>query len=105
MIKVSVLYPNAPGVRFDMTYYCNQHMAIVRECLGDACKDIAVDAGLVSGTPGQAAPYIAMGHLFFDSVEAFQQSFAAHAERIMGDLPNFTDSQPLVQISEVRLTP
>jgi uncharacterized protein (TIGR02118 family) len=105
MIKVSVLYPNAPGVRFDMSYYCNQHMAIVGECLGSACKGIAVDAGLASGVPGQAAPYIAMGHLFFDSVEAFQQNFAPHAERIMGDLPNFTDSQPLVQISEVRLTP
>ena len=31
--------------------------------------------------------------------------FRPHAERIMGDLPNFTDSQPLVQISEVKLAP
>lgn len=105
MIKVSVLYPNAPDVRFDLDYYCNQHMAIVRECLGAACKGIAVDAGLASATPGQAAPYIAMGHLFFDSVAVFEQSFAPHAERIMGDLPNFTDSQPLVQISDVKLAP
>lgn len=105
MIKVSVLYPNAAGVHFDMSYYCEQHMAIVRECLGSACKGIAVDAGLASATPGQPAPYIAMGHLYFDSVAAFEQSFAPHAERIMGDLVNFTDSQPLVQISEVRLAP
>ena len=105
MIKVSVLYPNAPDVRFDLDYYCNQHTAIVRECLGAACKGIAVDAGLASATPGQAAPYIAMGHLFFDSVAVFEQSFAPHAERIMGDLPNFTDSQPLVQISDVKLAP
>lgn len=105
MIKVSVLYPNALGVRFDMAYYCHQHMAIVRDCLGSACKGIAVDTGLASGTPGQAAPFIAMGHLYFDSLEAFQQSFAPHAEKIMGDLSNFTDSQPLVQISEITLSP
>lgn len=105
MIKVSVLYPNAPGVRFDMNYYCEQHMAIVRECLGSVCKGIAVDAGLASATPGEAAAYIAMGHLYFDSVAVFQQRFAPHAERIMGDLPNFTDSQPVVQISEVKLAP
>ncbi|MDX1367926.1 EthD family reductase [Pseudomonas sp.] len=105
MIKVSVLYPNNPGVRFDHHYYCNQHMDIVRKCLGDACKAIAVDQGLASADPGSQAPFVAMGHLYFDSVESFQKSFAPHAERIMGDLSNFTDSQPLIQISEVRLAP
>jgi uncharacterized protein (TIGR02118 family) len=102
MIKVSVLYPNKAGVRFDLSYYCNEHMAIVRECLGAACKGIAVDAA-ISSDPLQ--PYCAIGHLFFDSVEAFQQAFAPHAERIMGDLLNFTDSQPLVQISDVLMAP
>ena len=105
MIKVSVLYPNTPGVHFDFGYYCTQHMDIVRKCLGEACKAIAVDQGLASAAPNTPAPFIAMGHLYFDSVDSFQQSFAAHAERIMGDLPNFTDSQPLVQISEVKLAP
>ncbi|WP_439861986.1 EthD family reductase [Pseudomonas sp. MBLB4136] len=105
MIKVSVLYPNQPGVRFDIEYYCRQHMDIVRECLGAACTGIAVEQGLAGGAPGEAAPFVAMGHLYFDSLERFQQSFAPHAERIMGDLPNFTDSQPLVQISEVKLAP
>ncbi|HBX56830.1 EthD family reductase [Pseudomonas sp. UBA2684] len=105
MIKVSVLYPHTLGGRFDIAYYCQQHMAIVRECLGDACKGIAVDHGLASATPGEAAPFAAMGHLYFDSLEDFQQSFGPHAQRIMGDLPNFTDSQPLVQISEVKLAP
>lgn len=105
MIKVSVLYPNKPGVRFDIDYYCQQHMDIVRQCLGSACKGIAVDQGLASAEPNSRAPFVAMGHLYFDSLESFQQSFGPHAERIMGDLPNFTDSQPLVQISEVLLAP
>ncbi|MDP3979434.1 MAG: EthD family reductase [Pseudomonas sp.] len=105
MIKVSVLYPNNPSVHFDLHYYCNQHMDIVRKCLGDACKGIAVDQGLASADPGSQAPFVAMGHLYFDSVESFQESFAPHAERIMGDLSNFTDSQPLIQISEVKLAP
>lgn len=25
MIKVSVLYPNNEGSKFDMSYYCNSH--------------------------------------------------------------------------------
>ncbi|WXL24271.1 EthD family reductase [Ectopseudomonas mendocina] len=102
MIKVSVLYPNKAGVRFDLDYYCNEHMAIVRECLGTACKGIAVDAAIKSD-PLQ--PFCAIGHLYFDSAEVFQLAFAPHADRIMGDLPNFTDSQPLVQISDVVMRP
>lgn len=101
MIKVSVLYPNRPGVRFDLGYYCGPHMALVRECLGEACLGVAVDQGLSAATPGTPAPFVAVGHLFFADVEAFQQSFAPHAARLMADLANFTDAEPLVQISHV----
>lgn len=102
MIKVSVLYPNRPGVRFDLDYYCATHLPLVRQCLGEACLAVEVDQGLASDRPGSVAPFVAMGHLLFASVEAFQAAFAPHAERIMGDLPNFTDAVPLVQISAVR---
>ncbi|MCU1717411.1 EthD family reductase [Pseudomonas sp. 5P_3.1_Bac2] len=105
MIKVSVLYPYQPGVRLDLQYYCERHMAIVRECLGEALQGIAVESGLTGATPGSTPAYVTMGHLYFASVEAFQQAFAPHAERIMADLPNFTDSQPTIQISDIVLTP
>ena len=36
MIKVSVLYPFAAGCRFDLDYYCNRHMPLVKERLGAA---------------------------------------------------------------------
>ena len=44
-----------------------------------------------------------MGHLLFESAEAFQQSFGPHAEAILGDIPNFTNTQPTIQLSEVKL--
>ena len=46
MIKVSVFYPNTDASSFDMDYYCNSHMPMVREKLGDACKDAAIEGGL-----------------------------------------------------------
>jgi uncharacterized protein (TIGR02118 family) len=39
----------------------------------------------------------------FDSVESFQQAFGAHAPAILSDIPNYTNAQPTVQVSEVRL--
>jgi uncharacterized protein (TIGR02118 family) len=103
MIKVSVLYPNSEGTSFDMGYYLDTHMPMVREKLGEACKGAAVEEGLAGGQPGSPATYAAMGHLYFETVDAFQAAFGPHAEAIMGDVPNFTQAQPSVQISEVRI--
>jgi hypothetical protein len=34
MIKISVLYPNSKDTRFDMEYYCNRHIQMVRQLVG-----------------------------------------------------------------------
>ncbi len=103
MIKVSVLYPNEEGKKFDMEYYCSKHIPMVQQKLGDACKSVAVEQGLGGGEPGSPPAYIAMGHLYFDSVEAFQTAFGANAKDIMADVPNYTDIQPMLQVSEVKV--
>ena len=103
MIKVSVLYPNSDDCKFDMTYYCDKHMPMVKELCGDACKGIAAEQGLGGAEPGSSPVYVAMGHLLFDSVDGFQAAFEPHAARIMGDIPNYTNSTPTIQISEIKL--
>jgi uncharacterized protein (TIGR02118 family) len=102
MIRVSVLYPNTEGSKFDMQYYCARHIPMVQEKLGNACKSLAVEEGMSGGQPGSPAPFIVMAHLSFDSVEAFQTAFGPHAEAIMGDIPNYTDISPTIQISNVK---
>lgn len=101
MIKVSVFYPYRDGCRFDFDYYCAKHLTLVRDRLGDACTGIAADKGVSGGAPGSKPPYIAIAHLFFDSIEAFQNAFNPHANEILGDIPNYTDLQPEIQISAV----
>lgn len=103
MIKVSVMYPNEPGSTFDMDYYLNSHVPMVGQKLGAAVKGASVDQGLGGPEPGSPPAYLAMGHLLFDSVEAFQQSFRPHASQLLGDIPNFTNVQPTIQISEVKM--
>jgi len=103
MVKVSVLYRNAAGTKFDMTYYLNRHIPMVRRLLGSALKGVTVEHGISGEEPGSPAPYIATGHLLFDSVQTFQASFAPHAQEIMEDIPKYTDSEPLVQIGEIKL--
>ena len=101
MIKVSVMYANKPGARFDHAYYRDKHMPLVKARMGDGCKFYTVDKGLAGGGAGQPATYVAMCHIFCDSVESFQTSFGPHAQEILADIANYTDQSPTIQISEV----
>src|SRR6185369_11003445 len=43
MIKVSVMYPNTPGARFDHAYYRDKHMPLVKARMGDSCLYYTID--------------------------------------------------------------
>jgi uncharacterized protein (TIGR02118 family) len=103
MVKVSVLYPNEEGKKFDMNYYLQTHMPLVQKLLGATCTNVAVDQGIAGGTPGSKAPYVAIGHLFFNTVEDFISSFTPNANAILSDLPNYTDITPVAQINEIKM--
>ena len=103
MIKVTVLYPYSAGTKFDMAYYTSKHMPMVKNLCGPACKSISADLGLSGGEPGSKPPYIAIGYLTFESVDSFQKAFAPNAAQILGDIPNYTNAQPVLQISEIKL--
>jgi uncharacterized protein (TIGR02118 family) len=76
-------------------------MPLVKKRIGAACKYYTVDKGLGGGAPGAPATYVAMCHIFCDSVEAFQAGFGPHQSEILGDIQNYTDLSPVLQISEV----
>ena len=103
MIKVSVMYPNGRDATFDMPYYVNSHMPMVGRLLADALKGMAIDEGLGGMPPGSPAPFVGMCHLLFDSVEAFGAAFTQHGAAIQADIPNYTNTQPVIQISAVKM--
>ena len=103
MIRVNVIYPNSSGSTFDMNYYLDKHMPMVREKLGAALKGMTVDQGLSGALPGTEAAYGAIATLMFDSVEAFQNAFMPHAAEITADIPRYTNIAPTIQISEVKM--
>jgi uncharacterized protein (TIGR02118 family) len=103
MIKVSLLYPNSESGQFNMDYYCNRHIPMLLKKLGRACRRVAVEEGLASGSQRTKPAYVAMAHLYFSSVKAFQTAFNPHEAAIMEDLPNYTNVRPMIQISAVRL--
>ena len=102
MVRISVLYPNEPGKKFDHDYYINKHMKLVRDRLGSfGVVRTEVDKGMAGGAPGSAAPYVAIGHVYASALADFQKGMGQHGKEIMADVANYTDIQPQIQISEI----
>jgi uncharacterized protein (TIGR02118 family) len=101
MIKVSVMYPNGADTKFDVDYYKNSHLPMVAESLGDALKGMEFSVGIGGRVPGELAPYVAVVDLKFESVATFQGAFGPHAAKFAADVPNYTNVQGELQISEI----
>jgi uncharacterized protein (TIGR02118 family) len=101
MFHIQIFYPQS--ARFDMAYYCEKHMPMVQARIGAACTGFTVEAGLAGGAPGSAPAYVAVGAFLVTSLEAFGAAMAQHGAEIMGDIPNYTDAQPVIQVSQVKV--
>ena len=96
MIKVSIMYPQSAGTRFDHDYYRDSHLPLIKRRMGAALRYYTIDRELAAG-----APYVAMCHLICDSLESYQTAFGPYAEEIKTDIGKFTDRAPVTQISQV----
>jgi uncharacterized protein (TIGR02118 family) len=103
MIRVSFLYPNKPGSRFDADYYIDKHMPLAIGLLGSALKGVSAEIGLSGAMPGSAPPNAAIATFTFESVQTFTAAVMPHYAELQADIHNYTDIQPVVQISDVRI--
>ena len=99
MIKLSVMYPKSQDLKFDMEYYLQSHIPMVRRLIGDRLKGLSVDRAVTGADV--PAPYAAIAHLLFDSVEAMQAALAEHGPTLMADIPKYTNAQAVIQVSEI----
>jgi uncharacterized protein (TIGR02118 family) len=104
MIKVSFFYPNTEGSTFDFDYYCNTHIALSQRRLAPALKSFSVDYGISGIMAESKPPFHVVGHLLFDSIEAFYEALTPHIEELKGDVVNYTDVEAIIQISEVKIS-
>ena len=102
MIRVAVLYPNNPGATFDYTYYAETHMKLVQENLGEmGLAKIEIDKGIGITPLGATLPYVTIGYLYFNSLEDLKKASVAMGGELQDDIPNFTNVQPQIQVSEI----
>jgi uncharacterized protein (TIGR02118 family) len=55
----------------------------------------------VSDPAGGKPSYLAIAHLNFNSAGELQNALAKHGAEIVGDIPNYTKIEPIMQVNEV----
>jgi uncharacterized protein (TIGR02118 family) len=92
------MYPAT--ARFDLDYYTQRHMRLVRERWGDmGLREARLLRG-TSGPDGSAAQFTLIALLSFASAQDFQAALAKHGAELLADIKNFTDVQPVLQLNE-----
>ena len=102
MFKVAILYPSGEGKTFDMDYYEKKHMPMVAGFLGKNLKFYEIDKGIAGRTPNDKVPYLAVGYFYIKDVAEYNKAIAQNRDAVISDIKNYTNIQPIVQISEVR---
>ena len=102
MFKVTILYPNDEGKTFDMDYYEKKHMPMVAGFLGKNLKFYEIDKGIAGRTPTDKVPYLAVGYFYIKDVAEYGKAIAQNRDAVISDIKNYTNIQPVIQISEVR---
>lgn len=96
MLKFCIMYPKTPDGRFDIDYYRNKHLPMVKDKLGSICIGTSADDCIEGLAPGSAPQFSAIGYVYLglDNPEDFRRLYAPHAEEIRNDIPNFTNIRP-----------
>lgn len=106
MFNISSIYPKIDNYHFDFDYYLNKHMPLSVERLSSAkgFRGVTVERGVDIENPLLESSYVAMCHYYFDSVEDFIAAFMPHAEELQGDIANYTNIEPTIQINKVEIS-
>ena len=106
MTRISILYPNREGATFDFDYYVRRHMPVSIDLLSKHAgfRGVSVERGFGGNQPNSPPSFLAICHFSFDSMENFVAAFLPHAERLQGDIANYTDIEPVIQFNEVLIS-
>ena len=56
----------------------------------------------MESVPGEPAPFAAICGFTCETVEDFMGAFTPVADQLQGDIPNYTNIAPVIQISELK---
>lgn len=73
MITVSIIYPTDSDTAFDLDYYKNVHIPLIKKLLVSACQEITFGKG-IGGINGQSLIYSVVCNIYSGFPEVYFES-------------------------------
>lgn len=70
--------------------------------LGKNLKFYEINKGIAGRTPTDKVPFVAIGYFYCYDVTEYNKAIAQNIDTIINDIKNYTNIQPIIQISEIR---
>jgi uncharacterized protein (TIGR02118 family) len=101
MVKVSVFYKNTARGKFNADYFLSVHMPLAVRLLAAGIQSATAEIGVRGTGDGDAPAFAAIASFTSESAEAFMNTFMEVGVRLQADIPNYTDIEPLIQVSNL----
>lgn len=79
-------------------------MSIKKLSAAKGFRGVSVERGIEVADPKMESNYVAMCHYYFETLEDFLAAFMPHAAELQGDINNYTDIMPIIQINQVEIS-
>ena len=96
---ITVLYPAGDDKTFDFDYYNSTHEALVRQHMSDGLTDFTAVKSLGAAPDMAPSPYIVEARFVYETMNALQAALGKAGD-VVADIPNFTNTQPVILVGE-----
>ncbi len=101
MIRVTAIYTNAEGMRFDHAYYQRVHLPLTERLMRPLGLLWVEGDRPVPRHDGQPSTLLAQTHAYFATEEQARAAVAATIRELGADVPNYTNVTPRLECHEV----
>ena len=70
--------------------------------IGKNLKFYEIDKGISGRTANDKVPFLAIGYFYISDIAEYNKAIAQNRDAIVADFKNYTNIQPVVQISEIK---
>jgi uncharacterized protein (TIGR02118 family) len=97
---LTILYPKAADTKFNFDYYRDHHLKLIMDLFGNAIQRFELRK-VLSPEGAPPADFVASINIWVGDQQKFDEGGQKHGPKMIEDVPNFTNAQPVIQTDEI----
>jgi len=70
--------------------------------IGKNLRFYEIDKGIAGRAPNDKVPFLVIGYFYINDIAEYNKAIVQNRDAVVSDFKNYTNIQPVVQISEIK---